>query len=139
MKIIRKVQMIVWIENKAGLPEFFAIKRKKQHDCVILTGKIGDKPEIRNETKKAAALRELKEELNISPENIVDLDIENKAQIKDDLMFLEYPFLIKIKDKNIHFVEYKAEELWLSKEKILKNLTYDTQKLSVRKALEIIS
>jgi len=139
MKIIRKVQMIVWVKNEAGLPEFFAIKRKKQHDCVILTGKIGDKPEIRNETKQAAALRELKEELNISPENIIDLDIENKAQIKNDLMFLEYPFLIKIKDKNVHFTEYKAEELWFSKEEIIKNLTYDTQKLSIKKALEIIS
>ena len=139
MKTIRKVQMIVWVKNEAGLPEFFAIKRNKQRDCVILTGKIGDKPEIKNESNKAAALRELKEELNISPEDIIELNIENKAQIKKDLVFLEYPFLIRIKDKNIHFMEYKAEEIWLSKEEILKNLTYDTQKLSIQKALEIIS
>lgn len=136
MKIIEKVQMIVWAENEAGEPEFFVIKRPKQKDCVILTGKIADKKHIKNESIKDAAIRELREELNVKPIEIIDLRITNRANISKDVTTIEHPFLIKIATQNVKFLEYEANQAWIKKNDIINILSYDTQKNSLKKALE---
>lgn len=135
MKTIHKVQLIIWTKNTVGEPEFFVIQRPLQKDCVVLTGKIGDKPEIKDESTSQAAIRELYEELHVKPLHIVDLNIQTKAKLNDNIISIEHPFLIEIAAKNVKFLEYEAKEAWIDKKHIINNLTYKTQQDSVQHVL----
>lgn len=128
--------MIVWYKNKVGKPEFFVLYRKKG-DCVILTGHVGDQIDIQNESDLDAAQRELKEELGIDAIDIIDLNTHIEVKIKDKLLS-EHPYLMQIDTKNVRFLEANEKHRWISAEKIIDTLTYQSQRNSLKKVLRLL-
>ena len=109
-----------------------ALKRREQKDCVVLTGHVGDV--FPKESLSEAVVREIKEELNVEPVNIADLDFVSEVKIKDDnVLSREHGFLVEAPyQKEMRFLEYEAEIIWCSLDELEEKLTYKHQKGTVK-------
>ena len=132
MRKATKVLMFVWRKGEKGEAEFLVLKRREQKDCVVLTGHVGDV--FPDESLQEAVAREIKEELNIEPVNIADLDFVSEVKIKDDnVLSREHGFLAEVLyEKETRFLEYEAEIIWLSLPDLEKALTYKHQKETIK-------
>jgi 8-oxo-dGTP pyrophosphatase MutT (NUDIX family) len=127
MKNIVKVIMYICRDNK-GKKEFFVLHRKIG-DSVVLTGHVGDKEEIKNESLKDAAERETIEELGVEPMSVIDLKTKIYVEIEENNeVGYEHAFLIQIPNKDVCFLEGSEKHRWYSLEELDTILTYSNQK-----------
>ncbi|MCK4781402.1 NUDIX domain-containing protein [Candidatus Parcubacteria bacterium] len=132
MKNVVKVIMYTYRENN-GKKEFFVLHRKRG-DCVVLTGHVRDREEIKNESLEDAARRETIEELGVEPMNIIDLKTKIYVEIeKNNAAGYEHAFLIQIPNKDVHFLEGDEKHNWHSLEELDAILTYPNQRESLNK------
>ena len=125
MRKVVKVLMYVYRDN-SGKKEFFVLHRKKG-DVVVLTGHVGDF--IKDETIEQAAAREAEEELGVKPEKILKLDMFVDVIIPEkQVESREHAFLIKIPNKDVHFLEGDERHQWHSFRELSQVLTYSNQK-----------
>ena len=127
MKKVVKVLMYVY-RKKNGEKEFFVLDRKRG-DVVVLTGHVGD--HIFDESLEQAVEREIKEELGVEPKSIINLNISPVVEMsekEENILSTEHAFLIKIPNKEVHFLEGDEEHKWYSLEELSKVLTYSNQK-----------
>ena len=135
MKKVVKVIMYVY-RNNNGKKEFFVLYRKRG-DVVVLTGHVGDF--IKDETLEQTAAREIKEELGVDPQNILNLSMfENVIISEKKVESKEHAFLIEIPNKNVHFLEGDEKHQWHSLEELFKVLTYSNQKNPLSKIAQIL-
>ena len=132
MKNVAKVIMYIYRENN-GKKEFFVLHRKKG-DCVVLTGHIGDREEIKDESLGDAAKRETIEELGIEPISIIDLKVKTYVEIeRNNAAGYEHAFLIQIPNKDVHFLEGNEKHRWHLLEELDAILTYSNQREALNK------
>lgn len=138
MKKVIKVLMYVYRENN-GSKEFFVLHRKIK-DAVILTGHVGD--HINGESLEDAARRETVEELGVEPISIINLSTNVDVELeknKEDILSTEHSFLIKIPNKNVHFLEGDEKHKWHSLDELYDVLSYDNQKKPLDKIKEFVN
>ncbi|KPJ55038.1 hypothetical protein AMJ47_01970 [Parcubacteria bacterium DG_72] len=129
---IVKVLMYIYRDNN-GKKEFFVLHRKRG-DVVVLTGHVED------ETPEQAAVREVEEELGVKPQNILNLKMFSNVYIKEkDKQSREHAFLIKIPNKDVHFLEADEQHQWHSLQELPKVLTYPNQKQPLAKITQILN
>ncbi len=131
MNKVVKVLMYVY-RNNNGKKEFFVLHRKRG-DVVVLTGHVED------ETLEQAAAREVEEELGVRPENIIDLETFIDVIVPDkEVKSREHAFLIKIPNKDVHFLEGDEKHQWHSLEELPDVLTYSNQKQPLKKLDKVV-
>ena len=136
MKNVVKVIMYIYRNNEER-KEFFVLHRKIG-DSVVLTGHVGDEEEIKNESLKDAARREIIEELGVEPMSVIDLKTKIYVEIKENNEAgYEHAFLIQIPNKDVCFLEGKERHRWHSLEELDAVLTYSNQKKPLNKIKEI--
>ena len=123
--------MYVYRDNN-GKKEFFVLHRKKG-DVVVLTG------HVEEETLEQAAAREVKEELGVDPQSILNLGtFENVVILDKEVESKEHAFLIEIPNKDVHFLEADERHQWHSLQELFKVLTYSNQRQSLAKIAQIL-
>jgi 8-oxo-dGTP pyrophosphatase MutT (NUDIX family) len=137
MKKVVKVIMYVY-RNNNGKKEFFVLHRQKG-DVVVLTGHVGDREDIKNETLEQAAAREVEEELGVKPKALTNLNFSVDVYIKEkDVQSQENAFLIEIPNQDVHFLEGNENHQWHSLEELSEVLTYLNQKKPLEKVDKLL-
>jgi len=140
MKRVVKVIMYVYRDNN-GRKGFFILHRKR-NDVVTLTGHVADSEEIKEESVKDAARREIVEELGVEPISVVDLEISVEVEMKErgrDIISVEHSFLIQIPNKDVRFLEDDEKHQWHTIDELYNILTYSNQKKPLDRIKEEIN
>lgn len=131
--------MYVYREND-GKKEFFILHRRRG-DVVTLTGHVGDREEIKDESNEDAARRETVEELGVKPISVINLETKTEVEMQErggDIVSVEHAFLIQIPNEDVHFLEDDEEHKWYTINELYSVLTYTNQKKPLDKIKEIL-
>lgn len=126
-------------KNKDGKLYILVSKHSQHHGWVFPKGRIGD--EIKNESKKETAIREVKEETGI--DGIIESSLPSVTYFytwdDEKIKKTVYYFIMKFKGGDINDHDNEMEEIeWLEKEKVNDRLTYPSDKEVWNKAQELI-